>query len=113
MHEMSLAQSVVRIVEDAARAQGFARVRAVHLEIGRLSGVEPEAIRFCMDAVARGTVAEAARLEIVETAGAGWCMQCARPVAVGARYDACPDCGGYEVEVTGGNELRVTELEVE
>lgn len=113
MHEMSLAESVVRIVEDAARAQGFSKVRTVRLEIGRLAGVEPDAIRFCMDAVARGTVAEAARLEIVETGGRGWCMHCSKPVMVTARYDACPDCGRYEVHVTGGTEMRVAELEVE
>jgi len=113
MHEMSLAQSVVRIVEDAARAQGFARVRTVRLEIGRLSGVEPDALRFCMDAVTRGTVAEAARVEIAEPGGTGWCMRCAKPVAVNARFDACPDCGSDEVQLTGGAEMRVTELEVE
>jgi hydrogenase nickel incorporation protein HypA/HybF len=110
---MSVAESVVRIVEDAARERGFSKVRTVRLEIGRLAGVEPEAIRFCMDAAARGTVAEAARLEIVETGGRGWCMHCSKPVMVTARYDACPDCGRYEVHVTGGTEMRVAELEVE
>ncbi|HEX6828205.1 MAG TPA: hydrogenase maturation nickel metallochaperone HypA [Burkholderiales bacterium] len=113
MHEMSLAEGVVQIVEDYARREHIRRVKAVWLEIGRLSGVEAEAMRFCFDAAARDTVAEGARLEIVELAGSAWCMKCSEPVAVAARYDPCPRCGGYQLQVTGGTEMRVKELEIE
>ncbi|MFZ5559000.1 MAG: hydrogenase maturation nickel metallochaperone HypA [Pseudomonadota bacterium] len=113
MHEMSLAEGVVRICEDAARSQGFSRVKALWLEVGPMAGVELDALKFCMDVVTRGTLAQDARLEIVETEGRGWCLQCSRPVAIAARYEACPECGGYQVQVTGGDEMRVKELEVE
>lgn len=113
MHEMALAESVLSIMEDAAAKQGFSRVKTLWLEIGRLSGVEPDALRFCLDVVTRGSLAEGARLELLETPGQAWCMQCSRPVAVEARYDACPGCGGYQLQVTGGTEMRVKELEVE
>jgi hydrogenase nickel incorporation protein HypA/HybF len=113
MHEMSLAEGIVQLVEDAARAEGCTRVRTVWLEIGQLAAVEQEALRFCFDAVTRDSVAEGARLEIIETPGQGWCMQCERNVAVAALYDPCPDCGSYQVQVTGGSEMRVKELEVE
>jgi hydrogenase nickel incorporation protein HypA/HybF len=53
---------VLQIVEDAARAQSFQRVRLVQLEIGALAAVEAEAMRFCFDAVSRGTLAEGATL---------------------------------------------------
>src|SRR3989338_4562144 len=71
MHEMSLAESVLHIIEDAAHEQGFARVRMVWLEIGQLACVEQESLRFGFDVVTRGSIAEQARLEIIETAGAG------------------------------------------
>jgi hydrogenase nickel incorporation protein HypA/HybF len=112
MHEMSLAEGVLQIVEDAARRQGFARVTAVRLEIGRLASVEPEALRFCFEAVVRGSLAEGARLEIVDTPGTGWCLQCSETVAIGALYDPCPRCGSYQVQPTGGTEMRVMDLEV-
>src|SRR5262245_52814601 len=76
VHEMSLALGVMQIVEDAARSQGFGQVLSVRLEIGQLAAVEPEALRFCFDAVARDTVAQGATLEILETPGSGWCAQC-------------------------------------
>jgi len=113
MHEMSLAESVLQIVQEAARGQGFSRVKTVRLEIGQLAGVEPEAMRFCFDVVTRETLADQARLEIVATPGEGWCMMCGRPVPIAARFDACPECGSHQVEATGGLEMRVSELEVE
>jgi len=113
MHEMSIAESVLQIIEDQARTQGFARVKTVWLEIGQLAGVETESLRFCFEVVARDSVARDARLQIVATAGRGWCMDCARYVAVTARYEPCPNCGGFQIEVTGGEEMRVKELEVE
>jgi hydrogenase nickel incorporation protein HypA/HybF len=113
VHEMSIAESVLQIIEDTARAEGCARVRAVWLEIGQLAGVEKESLRFCFDVVTRDSVAEHARLEIIETVGQGWCLECARSVAVSARYEPCPNCGSIQIEVTGGEEMRVKELEVE
>ena len=113
MHEMSLAESVLQIIEDTARAEGYARVKAVWLEIGQLASVEKEAMRFCFEVVTHDSIAQDARLEIIDTAGQGWCMECACNVAVTARYDPCPQCGGVQIEVTGGDEMRVKELEVE
>ncbi|HOG03851.1 MAG TPA: hydrogenase maturation nickel metallochaperone HypA [Accumulibacter sp.] len=113
MHEMSLAMGVLQIVEDAARAQRFRRVRSVLLEIGELSMVEAEAMRFCFDAVSRGTLAEGAALNVVEVAGQGLCFNCNMTVPLAALYDPCPACGGHPVQATGGTEMRVKELEVE
>jgi hydrogenase nickel incorporation protein HypA/HybF len=113
MHEMSIAESVLQIIEDKARTEGYVRVKTVWLEIGQFAGVEKESLRFCFDVVTRDSVAQDARLEIIETVGQGWCMECARSVAVTDRYEPCPNCGSSQVQVTGGEEMRVKELEVE
>jgi len=113
MHEMSLAQGVLQVIQDSARDRRFARVRRVWLEIGDLAGVEPDALRFCFDAVMRGSIADGAALDIVPAPGTAWCMECGRTVALAALDDACPRCGGWQLQVNGGRELRVKELEVE
>lgn len=113
MHEMSLAEGVLQLIEETARREGFARARGVWLEIGRLSAVEPEAMRFCFDAVTRGTLAEGAVLEIIEVPGTGRCPDCGRETALAAIYDPCEHCGAVPVVVTGGTEMRVKELEVD
>jgi len=113
MHEMSLAEGIIQIIEDNARRSDATAVKAVWLEIGRLSSVEPEALRFCFDVVVKDTLADGARLEIIDVPGSAWCMQCSQTVAVEARYDPCPVCGGFQLQVTGGTEMRVKELEIE
>lgn len=113
MHEMSLAESVLQLIEDSARSNGFTSVKTVWLEIGALAGVEVDAMRFCFDAVVKGSVADGCRLEIIETEGQGSCLACGETVVIRQRYDACPVCGAYRVQATGGLELKVRELEVE
>jgi hydrogenase nickel incorporation protein HypA/HybF len=113
MHEMALAESVIQIVEATARKNTAAGVRAVWLEIGRLSHVEPEALRFAFDVVKRNGPAHGARLEIVATDGAAWCMKCSQTVTLARLGDACPGCGSYQLQVTAGDEMRVKEIEID
>lgn len=113
MHEMSLAEGVLQLVEDTARRESASRVKLVVLEIGRLSSVEPEAIKFCFEAVTHGSIAQGAALEIIAVPGAGWCMQCAETVPMTELYGACPKCGSHQVQPTGGTEMRVKEIEIE
>lgn len=113
MHELALSQGIIDVIREQAATQGFTRVKTVRLAIGALSHVEPEAIAFGFDAVSRGTVAEGARLDIERPPGQAFCLACEKPVPLAERFDPCPDCGGHQLVVTGGEELRVKELEVE
>ena len=112
MHEMSLAEGVVQIVETTARANDASAVRAVWLELGVLSHVEHEALRFSFDVVKRGTVADGARLEVVTTPGRAWCMPCGDSVDLARLGDPCPRCGSHQLQVTQGEEMRVKEVEI-
>ncbi len=113
MHEMSLCEGILQVLEDNAETHGFERVKTVWLEIGGISGVEPEAMLFSFDVVTRGTLADHARLEIIEIPGQAWCMQCSTNVDVKQRFDECPKCGSYQLQVVGGEEMKIKELEVE
>lgn len=113
MHELALAQGIVEVIREQAADGSFTRVKSVRLVIGALSHVEPEAIEFGFDAVSRGTVAEGAALVIDRPPGIAWCLDCEANVEIAGRTDPCPACGGYRLVVTGGEELRVQELEVE
>lgn len=113
MHEMSLTQGVLSILEDYAQKNNFKRVKTVWLEIGQLSTVEPEAMAFCFDAVMKDTLADGAILEIINTPGLAICVDCAEELEITSRIDECPKCGSYKLHVAGGDEMRVKELEVE
>ncbi len=112
MHEMALAESVVQIVESQATAAGAEKVLAVRLEIGALSHVEPGALAFCFDAVTARGIAAGAKLEIDHVPGKGWCHDCMAEVDIARLGDPCPACGGYTIQVSGGRELRVKDIEI-
>lgn len=112
MHEMALTEGIIRVLEEQAQAQRYGRVKTVWLEIGELSTVDPEALRFCFEAISGGTLADGATMEVVRVPGQAFCMHCGKTVHVSQRYDDCPDCGGG-LHVTGGDEMRIKELEVE
>lgn len=112
MHEASLAGGVLQLVEDAAAREGFARLLVLRLEAGRLAGVDVLALRFALESIAPGTVLEGAAFEIEEPPGRAWCVDCGQSVAMDQRGDACPACGGYSLQPTGGMELRVLDLQV-
>lgn len=113
MHELSLAESLIESIEDEARKQGFAKVRRIWLEAGALSGVDPEALRFGFEVAAQHTCAEGAALEIHRPPGEAWCFACNRNVNIAEYYDGCPHCGGHQLQVTGGQQFQLKELEVE
>ena len=113
MHELSLLEDVLQILEQNAQTQGYRCVKRIWLEIGQLSCVEPEALRFAFDAVMTDTLADHAALEIVEQPGQGECAECHCTVPVESLYAPCPRCGHYDVQITEGMAMRVKQLEVE
>lgn len=112
MHELSICRSLVDLIVEQGRDNAFTRVRRVVVEIGALSHVEPQALAFSFDSVAAGTLAEGATLDILEPGGRAWCMSCDETVEIARRGDPCPICGGFRLMVTGGQDLRLKELEV-
>ncbi len=112
MHEMSLCEGILDTLQQHAALQNFQRVKTVWLEIGQLSSVEPDAMRFGFEVVMKGSLAENATLEIIEIAGQAWCTSCQTTVHIEHRYDACPLCGAYQLQVKDGEQMRIKELEV-
>ncbi len=113
MHEMSLADGVLRLVEQAAARERFSRVSVLRMMVGKLSGVEVESLRFALEAIAPATCLAGTTIEIDEPAGEAWCLSCARPTPLAHRGDACVHCSGYLLQVTAGTEMRVVDLLVD
>ncbi|MGQ0719668.1 MAG: hydrogenase maturation nickel metallochaperone HypA/HybF [Pseudonocardiales bacterium] len=108
MHEMAITQSVVHTV---CTRMGDAPVRRVCLEIGTLSGVVADSVRFCFDLVTMGTTLEGASLEIVQPSGKARCRDCGVEFAMNDLLMLCA-CGSANRELLAGEELRIREVEV-
>lgn len=104
---------MLEIIEGEARSQGFVRVSRVVLEIGKLAGVEVEALRFAFDVSSAGTVAEGAELEIEQPDGLARCQLCLETTPVRSFRGRCPRCGGDQMRVISGKEMRIKFLDVD
>ena len=109
MHELSIAEAVVEI---AARHADGRPVRAVELRVGHLRQVVPSALAFAFELVAQGTPLEGAELRMDEVPAAGSCRTCGAQTPLPDFPLCCRHCGGFDVEVTSGEELLVDSLEL-
>jgi hydrogenase nickel incorporation protein HypA/HybF len=110
MHELSIADSIVRIA--CAHAAGR-RVVKVELKVGHLRQVVPGSLAFAFELVAQGTAAEGAELELEEVPAAGRCRGCGAETELDGFPLACARCGGLDLELLRGEELLVDSLELE
>lgn len=108
MHELSITQSVVDAVCERAAGR---TVRSVKVQVGTLTAVVPDAMRFCFDLVVEGTAAEGARLDIESRPGAAHCRACDADFTLPDLILLCP-CGSADVDVTAGRELQIVSMEV-
>jgi hydrogenase nickel incorporation protein HypA/HybF len=108
VHEMAITQDLLLLISE--ECQGL-KVSRVVLEIGKLSAVLPDAVRFCFDLCSEGTVAEGAVLEIVEVPGRGRCRTCGLDVPLERPFGRC-SCGCSDLDWLSGEELRLKEVEV-
>jgi hydrogenase nickel incorporation protein HypA/HybF len=108
MHEMAITQSVVDAVCEHAAGR---RVHAVRVQVGALCAVVPDAMTFCFDLAAEGTLADGARLDLDVQPGSARCRTCGQDFALSDLILLC-SCGSADVEVLAGRDLRIVSMEV-
>jgi hydrogenase nickel incorporation protein HypA/HybF len=108
MHELAITESVVAAVTDRLPD---AKVTSVRLEIGALSGVVADSVRFCFDLVTEGTALAGATLEITESPASCRCRACGAEFAPDGPILLCP-CGSADVAVLSGADLRILSVQV-
>lgn len=113
MHELSIAHSLVSAAEAAGREAGVSQVTAVHLRLGALSGIVRDALLFCYDLAAEGTLLEGSRLIIEDVPVAIWCDPCqSERTLPSIQRMRCPVCDTPSADIRSGRELDIIGLEV-
>ncbi len=112
MHELSLCEDMIDLLRERAKVDHFSQIKSIQLEIGKLSCIESDALIFAFSATAKGSLAENATLKINEIPGQGWCDQCASEVTIEQRFDTCPHCDYYPLEIRQGDKMRIKYVEV-
>lgn len=113
MHELSIAQNILEIIQQSVSQDELVDVRVVRLKVGTLSGVVADSLDFCFSAIAAETPLAKARLDIEQIPFTVHCNSCQKTSVNGLGFVVCPECGSVETNVISGRELQVAEIELD
>jgi hydrogenase nickel incorporation protein HypA/HybF len=114
VHEVAIADAVIEQVQgEVRRAGAVGQVTRVALIVGRLSGANPDSLRFALALLAKGTILESARIEIVEQNAVCRCAACGDRAEIDDLEALCPRCGSSNVAIEGGRDLLLESIELE
>jgi len=116
MHELSLCQSAIELIEQQVSGQNVQRVVAVWFEAGAGACIEEDALRFAFDCASQGTLLEAAQVHFKLLPAQAWCWNCEKTVEIEGYGAPCPHCQGMSLKLNDASsdmEFKVKQIEVE
>src|SRR4051794_24069169 len=114
MHELSIALSILDIVEEEADRRGGVLVRAIHIKLGPLSGVVKDALLAAYEMARAESRFTDSQLVIEEVPVVLFCAACnAEQLAESLQSMRCAACGVPSNHIVRGRELEITALEIE
>jgi hydrogenase nickel incorporation protein HypA/HybF len=113
MHELAICSALLAEVERVAREHSGRRVVSVVVRVGPLSGVQPELLARAYTVASAGGVAEGAALRMEEAPVSVRCRKCQTSAQARANDLSCPRCGSWRTELLSGDELLLTQVELE
>ena len=111
MHELSITQSLLEIVNQEVAKHAISRVTTVKLKVGKLRAIEPTSLTFCFEILSKDTPVEGAELVIDLVPVSGNCSGCGELFELDGVLFTCPKCLGHNIKITGGRELYIEEIQ--
>jgi hydrogenase nickel incorporation protein HypA/HybF len=112
VHELSVCQALLAQVTDIAMNRGASVVMRITIEVGPLSGIEPDLLANAFNTLRSGSCAAEAILSIDSPPIRIRCMSCGAQSCAGANRLICPACGEFDTRVESGDELRLCRVEL-
>ena len=112
MHELSVAQEILGIVNQYLPNPVPNTVKSVKIKVGKLSNILTDSLIFCYDALTTQTPLEGSKLEVVELSVIISCISCNKESEIEPPFFACPVCGNNQIKIISGTELQVDEIEL-
>jgi hydrogenase nickel incorporation protein HypA/HybF len=114
MHELSIAYNLVEVASQSAVEAGAARVTAVHLRLGALSGVVRDALEFTYEIATADTLLAHSKLIVKELPVRVFCPACQAEVELASvQRFRCPKCDTPSGDIRQGRELEIESIEIE
>ena len=112
MHELTLVEALLDILDEEKRRRGFERLKRIKLEIGRFSCVDADAIIYAFEITTRGSWLDGVAVEVDRPPGVVECLDCGATAQVDDRLAVCPKCQGQRLQPVGGDEMKIVEIEI-
>lgn len=113
MHEVGIMQNLLNAAVARAQQEGAQHINRIHLRVGEASGAVPESLGLAFEVVAKGTIAEVAKLEIEKIPVVCYCPHCQQEYhPTDDLWHQCPHCQQLDCEIRQGKEFELAFLEV-
>ena len=113
MHEIGIANSILETVQTEARLHPGRVPVKVAVRIGELAAIDPEALRFGFETLARESEMESLQLTIELCPPRYSCSECNCDFAATQFDSRCGKCGNERTQFLSGDQLELAYLEME
>jgi hydrogenase nickel incorporation protein HypA/HybF len=115
MHELSVTDSILKIVLKHAQTNGAEKVLSINLKIGELSELVGECIQQYFDYMSKGTIAEGAKIDVEKSPIIFECKDCRTTFEVSLKDTkdfTCTNCKGSNVSLLSGREFYIKDITI-
>lgn len=113
MHELSLAQNIITIIREEMEKHQAAVLTSVRLAVGKMSGVVPDSLSFCLELITQNTDLQGVEVLIDVIPIRCACRDCKEEFEISQFTATCPQCNSRDIAMISGRELSIVELEVD
>jgi hydrogenase nickel incorporation protein HypA/HybF len=117
MHELSIAESLIKIIGEEMAKHGLTKLLTVKIVYGQISAIVPEALETAFEILTVNTPMQGAKMEVEVKPMVVRCRQCAQEFSPSHEERIimpCPRCAtelGHEI--ISGRELYIEHIEAE
>jgi len=112
MHEQSIVESLLSLALKSAERANARKIIRIHIVVGDYTGVVDDAVDFYFGFLSKNTIAAGAKIQYTHVPGQLRCRDCDLLFPLQKEY-RCPKCEGRRMEIVGGRELYIENMEVE
>ncbi len=113
MHEMTIAMNIVDIVCQKANDESAQKINSIDLEIGTLSGILLDSLKFCFEAASKNTLVEGAQFNIITIEAEAHCKLCDTNFRIESDFSPCSKCNNFNFEILHGKELSIKSFNID
>lgn len=112
MHELSIAQEIINILETHVPPERCHQVSKVIVKIGKFSNILSDSLQFCFEAVINNTKFSNAKLEVDSIPLIIECNECKQKIEIESPVFLCSNCGSANIKLITGNEMSIDHIEI-